>query len=275
MGTPRFAVYVLEALERNDLVPEVVFCAPDKPVGRKKILTPPEAKLWALERNIPVEQPHNKHELTEALRKYSVDVSIVAAFNIIITPEALALPKHGTLNVHPSLLPKHRGPAPIQQTLLDGDTTAGVCIMELDEEIDHGPLLTCTEYQLNGTETYLELEKQLATEGGNLLANILPQWLTNAHQPTPQNHAHATHTTRFETNDAQVDLETESAIDIDRKVRALNPEPTAWTLLETKHGPKRIKILSGSIQDGKYVPERVVPEGKKEMGWEDFLRGNR
>ena len=274
LGTPRFAVYVLEELEKAGLLPVVVFCAPDMPVGRKRVLTSPPVKVWAQERGITVEQPVNKKELEKAISTYQLDVSIVAAYNIIISPIALKHPKHGTINIHPSLLPRHRGPAPIQQTILDGDTTTGVCIMQLDEQVDHGPLLGCKERSLTGTETYLELEEELSRHGGQLLVSLLPDYLSGSQDLKDQDHAKATLTHRFTLADGQFDLAHDDPIAIDRKVRALNPEPIAWTVVETKKGPKRLKVLSGSIIDGTYTPKRVIPEGKKEMDWDDFLRGN-
>ncbi|MDP3989312.1 MAG: methionyl-tRNA formyltransferase [bacterium] len=275
MGTPLFAVHVLDELAQAHTFPTVVFCAPDKPIGRKKVLTAPPVKKWAHEHNIPVEQPRNKKELEDSLKKYTLDVSIVAAYNIIITASALAHPTYGTLNVHPSLLPRWRGPAPIQATILARDQEAGVCIMQLDEEIDHGPILTCEPIPLDVTETYVELQERLARLGGTLLSRILTPWVQGQYPGTNQDHAKATYSKKFSRTDAYVDLYKDQPEYIDAMVRALNPEPGTWTTVTTKKGEKDIKILSGKIsKEGVYTPLCIIPEGKREMSWDDFARGN-
>ncbi|MDP3956107.1 MAG: methionyl-tRNA formyltransferase [bacterium] len=272
-GTPRMAVTVLDELEKNNFCPSVIFCAPDKPAGRKKILTPPPAKIWALERNIPIEQPQNKKELYHAITKYTIDISLVAAYNIIIGPKSLQYASYGTLNIHPSLLPLHRGPAPIQQTILDGDTTTGVCLMQLDEDIDHGPIVACKSISLQGSETYLELEELLAKIGSRLFIDSLEGYISGTITPSAQNHSDATFSKRFASDDGRVDLNNTTVVEIDRKVRALNPEPGTWTEIETNKGLlQRVKILSGTITENNYVPKRVTPAGKNEMSWDDFIK---
>jgi len=275
MGTPRFAVYVLEELELRGHVPSVVFCAPDKPTGRKRILTAPLSKEWAKARGIPTEQPANKKELELAIARHTFVISIVAAYNIIISPHALKKPTYGTLNIHPSLLPKWRGPTPIQAALLAGDTHTGVCIMVLDEKIDHGPILGCEKLTLIGTENYLELEETLARKGGALLDTLVPKWIDGTISLAPQDHIRATYSKKYTVKDAHVNLIDDNPQEIERKVRAFNPEPGAWAMVKTKNGIKRIKILSGTCtKEGAYTPFHIIPESKSAMLWSDFIRGN-
>lgn len=271
-GTPRFAIPVLDALEAAGFLPSLVITAPDKPVGRKQILTPSPVSNWATARGITVRKPAKLRTDLVDLDFSKFDVGIVAAYGKIIPQAMIDGPTHGTLNVHPSLLPKHRGASPLQSTILSGDTEAGVSIMLLDAEMDHGPIVAHERTSLeNRRPTYLELESELSTKGGALLAKILPDWLENKIHATPQNHDTATYTKKFETIDGLLDLDKMSSAEIDRRVRALNPEPGTFAFFKKGNAQIRVKILETDLApDGSLIIKTVHPDGKKPMEWKKF-----
>lgn len=279
-GTPEFSVLILNNLEKYGLIPSAIITSPDKPKGRKLLLTPPPVKVWADNKKIPVFQPATLRDFNF---DQECDLFIVAAYGKIIPKRILDLPKRGSLNVHPSLLPLFRGPSPMQSALLQGVKETGVSIMLLDEEMDHGPILNAEIIDLNNWfPTYLELEKKCAEIGAKLLSEIIPEWIENKISPVLQEHSKTTYCKKIEKQDGFISPEiilgindnTEDHLLAERKVRALNPDPGTFTLLNVHNKEMRIKILRSKITDNKFIPERVIPEGKKEMGWNDFLKGN-
>ncbi len=283
-GTPDFSVQVLNRLEAGGIIPDLIITNPDEPTGRKLIITPPPVKIWATTKNIPVIQPENLKTIPIELEQ-DFDLFIVVAYGKIIPESILNLPKHGTLNVHPSLLPKYRGPSPIQTAILNGDNETGVSIMLLDKEMDHGPTIAQEKITLIDWNPYSEeLRSRLAIIAGNLLKKIIPDWIGGKVKAIPQDHSLATFTKKIAKDDGYinpnlllsdgrgVDNESEMAW---RKIRALNPDPGAYTVVEAKNGQKtRIKIIRAKFENNKLTIEKVIPEGKKEMGWEDWKRGN-
>lgn len=141
-GTDGFAVAILDELKKADLLPELIVTNPDKPKGRKLVMTPPEVKVWADENGIKTLQPEKLDEdFINSLKKDEWDLFVVASYGKIIPEEIINLPKHKTLNVHPSLLPLYRGPSPIESAILDDSKETGVTIMRMDKKMDHGPIL--------------------------------------------------------------------------------------------------------------------------------------
>lgn len=285
-GTPEFAVSLLDELEANGLVPNLIVTNPNKPKGRKLIITPPPVKVWALKRGIPVLQPEKLQPKTDPLLTKILsgfDLFIVAAYGKIVPESIINLPKYGMINVHPSILPKYRGPSPVQTTILNGDKETGVSIMLLDKEIDHGPVITQEKIELNNLSlTTDELKEKLSKVAGRLLIKILPDWINGKIKAKPQDHSQATFTKKIQKEDGFVEsrdlldenLNIEKAKTIERKVRALNPDPGVFTNIRGKNAEIRVKIIKAKIEDNKLTVERVVPEGKREMNWEDFKRGN-
>lgn len=278
-GTPEFAAIILEKLIKAGFIPKAVVCNPDKPVGRKHILTPPPVKQrimnYELEiRNkIKVLQPEklDKNFLNSLFQIHnSFDLFIVAAYSKILPPEILEMPQFGTIGVHPSLLPKYRGPTPIQNAILNGDERAGVTLFLMDEKMDHGPIMAQQKlnYEL-GIMNYEELNKKLAELSADLLIETLPKFIKGEIKPMPQDESGATYTKKFKTEDAfiePIDLEKaqneggETAIQIDRKIRAFNPEPGVWTF----QNGKRMKILEAILtSEGKLKLKKIQFEGKK------------
>ncbi len=270
-GSPRFAEIVLQQLLSANLKPVAVITNPDRPVGRKGIITPPLVKTLAEKNNIPVLQPQKLSESLEQLKELDADLFVVAAYAKIIPQSVLDLPKFGTLGVHPSLLPKYRGSSPIQASILEGEAETGVAIFQIDKEVDHGPIYAKTILEISPRETYESLEEKLATLGGELVAEIMPMVVNKEIVPTEQNHEEATLTKKFSTEDGFIDSETLKkalefggleAITIDRKVRALAHEPGVWTL----ENGKRMKIWQTVItEEGKLKLVEIQNEGKNRV----------
>jgi len=279
-GTPEFAVITLDTLESMGFLPSLVVTQEDKPQGRHLVITSPPTKIWAEKRNIPVLQPRKLDSafvselkaISYKLETRSFDVFIVTAYGKIIPKEILEIPKHKTLNIHPSLLPKFRGPSPIQETILKDEKT-GVTIIRLDEEMDHGPIVAQREVAVSEWPPYAnELETLLAEEGGRLLGEILPDWISGKIEEEQQNHTEATFTKKIAKEGAEIDLNKSPGENL-RKIRAYAGSTNAYTFF-LRHGKKtRVIIKKAKIGDGKLVLERVVPEGGKEMNFEDFKRG--
>ncbi|NOY35846.1 MAG: methionyl-tRNA formyltransferase [bacterium] len=269
-GTPEVAVYVLDELEKAGILPDIVITAPDKPKGRKLILTPPPAKVWAVERGIPVEQPRKLSNLTNELKTNNYELFIVAAYGKIIPKEILDIPRYGTLNVHPSLLPRLRGASPIQSAILRENET-GVTIMVVDEEMDHGPIVAQRQLEFPISNfKFLNLQEKLARMGGRLLVEVIPQWIAGKIKPKEQEHNKATYCEKITKQDGLI-TENDSPETIFRKIRAFTPWPGAYFFA----GEKRIIVTDAEMKNGALVIKRVKPEGKKEMPLEDFLRGNK
>ena len=262
-------------------MPEAVICNPDKPTGRKQIITPPLVKVLAQKYGLTVYQPKDKTELLEIVKNLQPDLAVTAAFGMIFPKEILEIPKYGFINVHPSLLPKYRGPTPIQTAILNGDKETGVSLFLIDEEMDHGPILAKRELEFPISNFQFPiLSQKLAELGADLLIqfleSLISQKLTNNIKEVglpnielkPQDESQATYTKKFETKDAYIepaDLEKaenqggEIAIEIERKIRALNPEPGIWTL----QNGKRMKILEAILTpENKIKLKKIQFEGK-------------
>lgn len=248
LGTPEFAIPTAEVLRRTSACNLLgVITKPNEPAGRGKALTPPPLAMWAKERAVQCWQPETKEALTALLRELSPDVAIVAAYGKIIPPEALAIPRFGFVNLHPSLLPKYRGPSPISAAIANGDTETGVTLMLLDAEVDHGPILAQERVPLSPTETRSSLERELAELGARLLARTLPDHFAGHITLQPQDDAQATTTPLLSREHGRIDWR-ESAAVIERKVRAYEGWPGTWTTVSVSPPPgKRLKVLSASV----------------------------
>jgi len=210
----------------------------------------------------------------EELKVLGADLFIVASFGKILPKELIDMPKFKTLNVHPSLLPHLRGPAPIQGAILKDDKT-GVSIIRMDEKMDHGPLLATRPIDINPwPDHYDTVEEKLGQAGGKLLAEILPQWIEGNLKEESQDESLATYIKLIKKEDGLIDMNDKAETNL-RKVLAYSTWPGAYMFFKKKNGEEaRIVIKNAKIEDGVFSPTRVIPAGKKEMAWQDFLRGN-
>lgn len=254
-GTPHFVIPIAEALYNNFNLTGVV-TSQDKPVGRKQILTPSPIKTWAMEHQIPV---FNIEEIDQAM---SAQLFVVAAYGKIIPKSTIDIPEFGALNIHPSLLPKYRGPSPIQQTILNGDEDSGVTIIKLDEKMDHGPIVTAREIRLSHQDTFESLSTKMFDVSSSLLVKVIPTFIKGEIEIKEQNHTEATYTKIVTKEDGYFDINNPPPKEkLDRMIRAYYPWPTAWTRWEGKI----VKFLPGTM---------IQMEGKSPIKMEDFLRGH-
>ncbi|MHB1316251.1 MAG: methionyl-tRNA formyltransferase [Minisyncoccota bacterium] len=278
-GTPEFAKDVLETLSIYNINPSLIVTQEDKPVGRKMIITPPAVKVWAEEKNIPYIQPktlRSSEVFEEISSRGPFDLGIVASYGKIIPKNILDLAKNGLLNIHPSLLPLHRGASPIHNTILSGDPF-GVTIILLDEEMDHGPILIQKEIpeDVLARDSYRDTaEKILAQEGGVLIKNILEKYIDGKIKLITQNHTNATFCKKITKEDGLVDLINDDPLLISRKVHAFTGWPGTFFFTEYNGTKIRVQIIKAHLENGKLKITSVKPEGKKEMIYNDFLRGN-
>lgn len=272
-GTPRFAVRVLDALEAHDFLPALIVTAPDRPRGRGQEVQPSAVKEWALARDIDVVTPQTlkDSDFAAELRNTEWDFFVTAAYGKLIPKEILDIPRKGSLNVHPSLLPKFRGPSPVLSAILADARETGVTIMLMDESMDTGPILSQARIEIEREDWPMHgsmLEDLLSTEGGNLLAEVIPQWMAGTIQPEKQNDAEATYSKKFTPEDARINL-TDDPYQNLLKIRAFDKNPRAHTIEERG---TRLIITEAHIQDGALELMRVIPEGRKEMAYADYVR---
>jgi methionyl-tRNA formyltransferase len=271
-GTPDPAVDILEALHTAGLTPELIVTNPDKPQGRNLVLTPSPVKVWAVAHKLPLFQPEKLDEAAIAtLKEIPWDLFIVVAYGKIIPQAILDIPKHGSLNVHYSLLPKYRGASPIESQILADDKNPGISIMLLDSKMDHGPLLgTAPVFVPSWPPTTTELRKASNDVAGKLLVELIPKWISKEIEPHEQDHAQATYTKKFTKADGEIIL-TDDPYQNFLKIQAFNQWPEAYFFVEKKGQKIRVKIKKAQFVDGKLALLRVVPEGKQEMNYSDFV----
>lgn len=275
-GSSEFSIHVLDELLLHHIKPDLIITTPDKPKGRKLVLTPNIVKTWGQEHGIEVLDPaslRNNPDLVSKLQALSSKLFLVASYGKIIPSEIFEIPKYKTLNIHPSLLPKYRGASPIQSQILNNEKEIGVSIMQIEEAMDAGPILISKALPLGegwGGVGRKQLEKELAIEGARLFAHILPEWLIGAIDPIMQNEAEATYCKKISKTDGELDFNGDILTNL-LKIKAFEEWPGTYFF----DNDKRIIITEATIEDGKLKIEKVIPEGKKEMSYEDFLRGKR
>jgi len=268
IGTSQFAAIILDKLCQANLKPVLVITAPDKPVGRKQIITPPPVKLTAEKYGIPISQPKVISNFQFPISK--PDLIVVAAYGQIIPKEILKIPRYGCLNVHPSLLPKYRGPSPIQAAILNGDKETGVTIIKMTEKVDAGPIISNIKYQISNIKINYEiLHNKLAELGADLLIKTIPLWIKGKIKEKLQDESKASYTKILTKEDGLINWR-DPIEKIERQIRAFNPWPGAYTI----YRGKMLKILEADIVNNQLILKKVQLEGKKPMRFEDFLRGH-
>lgn len=272
-GSSRFSVIVLDTLAERGLLPNLIVTTPDKPQGRKMILTPNVVKTWAIEHAIPVQAPEKfNDEAIEHLKDVSSNIFVVASYGKILPARVIDIPSHKTLNIHPSLLPQYRGASPLQAAILNDSKETGVTIMQIDEQMDHGPIVAQKHVSISEWPTYDEFESFMAREGAQLLADIVPNWIAGTRTAHEQDHASATFTKKITKEDGLLDLSADAYLNF-RKIQAYNTWPVAYVMHTHNNKQIRVKIVHASYKNNTLTIERVVPEGSSEMSYTDFVRG--
>ena len=275
-GTPQISVFVLEELEKKGILPSLIVTALDKKRGRKMLLTPPEVKVWAERHNIKTLQTEKINDtfvlkLREKAPEGGFDVFVVAAYGKLLPKQLLDIPKHGVVNVHPSLLPRLRGANPIRGAILGDEKEVGVSIMLVDEKMDHGPILAQEKVELREWPPHgSELDEILARHGGMLLANTLPKWINGEITPQEQNHDNATSTKKVTKEDGLIDLDADPYQNL-LKIRAYEGWPGTYFFIERGNKKLRVKIIDAELENEVLNITRVIPEGKDEMDYKDLV----
>ena len=294
MGTPDFAVPTLEKLYESGHEVAAVFTQPDKPKGRGYKLAPPPVKVLALEHDTPVYQPNSlkkEPEMWDILKDIAPDFIVVAAYGKILPKQVLDIPKYYCVNVHGSLLPKYRGAAPIQWSVLNGDEVTGITTMLMGEGLDTGDILMQQSTPIGENETAAELFDRLAVIGADLLINTLDKIVKGEITPVKQDESFATYAEMLSKDMCMIDF-AKSVKEVHKKICGLSDWPCAVTTLEGK----RLKVFRSEIVSVKAVPQtpgtvvdakslcvscadgvikltEVQAEGSKRMKAEDYLRG--
>ncbi|RJQ35004.1 methionyl-tRNA formyltransferase [Candidatus Parcubacteria bacterium] len=292
-GTGEIAQAVLEELLSADLVPRLVVTAPSRKQGRGLVLAPSPVATLAATRQIKTIKPEKfDDDFYYVLRSTFYELFVVADYGAILPQQLLDIPQKGTLNMHPSLLPRLRGPSPIRSAILTDEKRVGVSIMLLDDKMDHGPIIAQKEIPIPGWTDGralrslgevgpphgAQLDEILSHEGGKLLVQILPLWARGEIEAHPQNHDLATYCQKFSKEDGQLDLNADGYQNL-LKIRAFEGWPGAFAYFErpsTSSGQVakkiRTQILDADLSGGKLVIKTVKPEGKTEISYEEFLR---
>lgn len=293
-GTPQFAAPILDAVAQRHVV-LAVLTQPDRPRGRSLRPEASQVKIAATKLNIPVLQPERLQgsAVVDQLTSLTPEAIIVAAYGHILPAELLSLPPQGCINIHPSLLPAYRGPAPVTQVIMNGETRTGVSIMRLDEGMDTGPVFAQSPVAIGPDETAGELSERLADEGADLLLRVLEEIQAGTAVATPQPREGVSITTKVTKEQGRIDWKA-TARQIHNMVRALNPAPGAFTSL----AGRRLKVYRTAIASGEGtgLPGEIVgtegelrvvagagvvklievqPENKGRMSGDAFARGYR
>jgi methionyl-tRNA formyltransferase len=231
-------------------------------------------KTWAIENRIPaIDPPKLDNAAADLLKKERAEVFIVASYGKIIPNSIILIPTKKVLNIHPSLLPKYRGPSPLPTAILDDEKKTGITIMRIDEQMDHGPVIAQKEVAISEWPTYEQFEEMMAREGAKILAEILPAWVAEQIDEKEQDHSKATYTKKFTKEDGLIDLSSADQYSNFRKIQAFHEWPQAYFFVDHAGKQIRVKVTEAEFKDGKLEIKKVIPEGKKEMTYEEFRQG--
>jgi methionyl-tRNA formyltransferase len=300
-GTPDFSVPALEALLASEHEVVAVYTQPDRPAGRGRGFKASPVKEAALAADVPVYQPEslkNEHAQTE-LQALDADLMVVTAYGLLLPPAVLETPRLGCINIHASLLPRWRGAAPIQRAMLAGDDKTGITIMQMDEGLDTGDMLVVAECEIGSQDTASILHDRLMILGAETLMSALPAIADQTLDGVVQNDADACYAAKLSKAEAKINW-SDSAVQIERAVRAYNAWPVAYCRFEKNHKAASLRIWQAEVLSGR-APEkasvgqvinessdgidiacgegllritRLQPEGKRQMAVADFLNAN-
>lgn len=269
-GTPEVASKTLEILKESGYLPSLIITAPDKPSGRGMKMTPTPTKIFAIENNIPYLTPEKLNdEIYAKLQNENADLFIVVAYGKILPERFINLPKVYTINIHYSLLPKYRGASPVESAILNGEEETGISIQKMAFKMDTGPILLEEKVKIHNNEKTQELRSRLIEIGGKLLAENLPKIFNNSLTMHEQDETKASYCTKISKEDGLIDLNQDGVKNYN-KFRSYFAWPKTFFFVNEK----RIIIKDAKLENGKFIILRVIPEGKKEISYEDFLKSN-
>lgn len=266
-GTPEVASKTLEILKQAGYFPSLIVTSVDKPEGRKMVMTPSPVKIWALQNNIPIFQPEKIDEnFIEKIEQLNFDLSIVVAYGKILSERLINLPRSGTLNIHYSLLPKYRGASPVESALLNGDLITGVSIQKMVYKLDSGPVVDSSSIEISLEDNRQSLRDKLIEIGGNLLIKILPDYLENKLNLIEQDDSQATFCHKIKKEDGEINIDGNDSENYN-KYRAFFGWPGVFFFKEINGKKTRFKITKARYENNKFIIEKVIPEGKKEIDY--------
>ena len=288
MGTPSFAVPILNSLIKDNYHIEFVYTQSGRPAGRGLRKKNSEIYEVAKTKNINIRVPEKlDHEEINFISNKEIDIIIVAAYGLILPEKILAIPKFGCLNVHASLLPRWRGAAPIQRSIMSGDKKTGISFMIMEKGLDTGPVILQKEIKIGKKDNFLKVHDSLSNLAAETISNTVSKYIEGKLPIEKQNNVEATYADKIEKHETKINWSL-AANEIRNLIYSISPSPGAWTMTKEK---KRLKILSASIQEidgeeGVLLKNQFVgcglkslkitevqPEGKKAMPFEDYLRG--
>lgn len=301
MGSGDIAVPVIDRLYSSDCFETLGVCTQrDKPAGRNREMTPTPVGIWAQEKGVNVEKPLsvNSEDFLLYLKNLNPDIIVVVSFGQILKQSLLDLPKLGCINIHASLLPKYRGASPITAAILNGDSETGVSFMQMERGLDSGPVFKEVKYPLKGNEVSGKLELELGKLSAENIEEILSEICSGKLKAVSQDESKVSMVGKINKLDGRIDWASKTAQEIERMTRAYYPWPGAYSFVKTDKGIKKINITLSECVDGiSSIPARIinadkgfdigassntalkilrlVPEGKKEMSSEEFLRGTK
>lgn len=273
-GTPRRGVAILDILKKGGLIPSLIVTGQDMPKGRGLKIFPPEVKTWAIQNSIPYLQPKDLGEKSfkESITLKTCDLFLVVSYGKIMPKWLLDIPKLGSLNLHFSLLPIYRGAIPVEASILNGDRETGVSITLMDEKLDHGPIIGKVKFTMpEHLPTSFELVEKLSEIGGKLLLETIPDFINGKIVAEEQIHEDSTYCKKIKKEDAFIDLKDDAYLNW-RKIRAYHDWPKPFFFVEKKGKKIRVIIREAKYESGKLEILRVIPEGKKEISYTDFIR---
>lgn len=268
-GTPEYSVIVLNEIKKSGFDIKFIVTAPDKPRGRNMEVSPTPAKIFGIENNIEVFTPLkiNEQDFIDNIKKFDVDIYIVMAYGKIIPESILNIPKHGSLNIHPSLLPKFRGSCPIESAILSDEKNTGVSIIKMDKEMDHGPIIAIEKVICEPWPMRRDiLGTKLVEHGAVLMTKILPDWISGKIKEIPQNDNEASYTKKIEKTDGLIVLKDDPYKNY-LKFQAYYGWPSSYIFKKINGKDIRYKITQASFINGLFKIEKVIPEGKKEIDY--------
>lgn len=291
-GTPQFAVLSLNELKKQKIDIAAVVTQPDKPAGRKKVMTKSPVKQCAEDLNLKILQPRNQKELFDSLKGLKADFFIVIAYGMILSKEILQIPKYSCINVHASLLPKYRGASPIQEALLNGDKSTGISIMKMDEKLDHGPIYLIKKIEIEAKDDLTSLSNKMAKLSGEILPHVLKDIVEGLLIAIKQDEDHqkSSYCRKIKKEDGKINWKKQSAKEVQNMIRAYSPWPGVYTdfkdkklkildseTVEESLNPGQFKVDGKALKigtaKGVLIPKKVQIEGKNEMDITSFING--
>lgn len=273
-GTPDVASRTLDILKDQEYLPELVVTSPDKKSGRGLLVHETPVALWAKENNVECLKPEKiDSEFISKLSTFNFQLSVVVAYGKILPESLIKSPKFGTINIHYSLLPKYRGASPLETCILNGDEVTGVSIQQMEYALDSGPILIEEKIEIGINNTKEEIRNTLIDLGAAILCNLLPKIATGDVNPRPQDESLATFSKKIKKEDGEIDINGNPKTNWN-KFRAFYGWPGVFFFANKNNKKIRIKITDAKYEDDSFVIKRVIPEGKKEMDYEEFLKWN-